>query len=197
MWLRRVYFVHSACPLSVFLFGLLAVPRVGYRKRGTLFLSGESALQRDAGRSVGEKRDMDNASHNQMVSLIWNIADDVLRDVFLRGQYRDVILPMIVLRRLDALLEPTKEAVEASIKEDGIDPDILRDITGLPYYNTSKWTLNRLKAQATDSESILLDNFNEYLRGYSDNIKDILLKFGFLAIEGKNSAEKSWRCCRR
>ena len=85
------------------------------------FLSGESALQRDAGRSVGEKRDMDNASHNQMVSLIWNIADDVLRDVFLRGQYRDVILPMIVLRRLDALLEPTKEAVEASIKEDGID----------------------------------------------------------------------------
>ena len=131
---------------------------------------------------------MDNASHNQMVSLIWNIADDVLRDVFLRGQYRDVILPMIVLRRLDALLEPTKDAVEASIKEDGIDPDILRDITGLPYYNTSKWTLNRLKAQATDSESILLDNFNEYLRGYSDNIKDILLKFGFLAIEGKNSA---------
>ena len=191
MWLRRVYFLHSACPVLVFLFGLLAVPRWRYRKRGTLFLSGESALQRDAGRSLGEKRDMDNASHNQMVSLIWNIADDVLRDVFLRGQYRDVILPMIVLRRLDALLEPTKEAVEASIKEDGIDPDILRDITGLPYYNTSKWTLNRLKAQATDSESILLDNFNEYLRGYSDNIKDILLKFGFLAIEGKNSAEKT------
>ena len=50
---------------------------------------------------------MEDAAHNQMVSLIWNIADDVLRDVFLRGQYRDVILPMIVLRRLDALLEPT------------------------------------------------------------------------------------------
>ena len=134
---------------------------------------------------------MENASHQQMVSLIWNIADDVLRDVFLRGQYRDVILPMIVLRRLDALLEPTKAAVEASIKEDGIDPDILRDITGLPYYNTSKWTLNRLKAQAPDNEAILLSNFNEYLRGYSDNIKDILLKFGFLAIEGKSSAEKT------
>ena len=53
-----------------------------------------------------------DSSHAQMVSLIWSIADDVLRDVFVRGQYRDVILPMVVLRRLDALLEPTKEAVE-------------------------------------------------------------------------------------
>ena len=52
------------------------------------------------------------SSYNQIVSLIWNIADDVLRDVFLRGQYRDVILPMVVLRRLDALLEPTKDKVE-------------------------------------------------------------------------------------
>ena len=52
----------------------------------------------------------------QPIALIWNIADDVLRDVFLRGQYRDVILPMVVLRRLDALLEPTKEAVEQEYK---------------------------------------------------------------------------------
>lgn len=58
---------------------------------------------------------MDN-NYNQIVSLIWNIADDVLRDVFLRGQYRDVILPMVVLRRLDALLEPTKEEVEEELK---------------------------------------------------------------------------------
>ena len=58
-------------------------------------------------------------SHNQIVSFIWSIADDVLRDVFLRGQYRDVILPMVVLRRLDALLEPTKEEVEQEIKESG------------------------------------------------------------------------------
>ena len=58
---------------------------------------------------------MDNV-HSQTVSLIWNIADDVLRDVFVRGQYRDVILPMVVLRRLDALLEPTKEAVDREIK---------------------------------------------------------------------------------
>ena len=51
-------------------------------------------------------------NNSQIVSFIWNIADDVLRDVFLRGQYRDVILPMVVLRRLDALLEPTKEEVD-------------------------------------------------------------------------------------
>ena len=68
---------------------------------------------------------MDNV-HSQTVSLIWNIADDVLRDVFVRGQYRDVILPMVVLRRLDALLEPTKEAVDAQVTQDkelGLDPD--------------------------------------------------------------------------
>lgn len=56
-------------------------------------------------------------NNSQIVSLIWNIADNVLRDVFLRGQYRDVILPMVVLRRLDALLEPTKEEVEKELEE--------------------------------------------------------------------------------
>jgi len=54
---------------------------------------------------------MDQATHNKIVSFIWGIADDVLRDVFVRGKYRDVILPMCVLRRLDAVLEPTKKAV--------------------------------------------------------------------------------------
>ena len=111
---------------------------------------------------------MDN-SHNQMVSLIWNIADDVLRDVFLRGQYRDVILPMVVLRRLDALLEPTKEEVEKEIKDSGLDnldEGVLKDITGLTYFNTSKWTLNRLKSQASDNNDLRYDNFVEYLNGW-------------------------------
>ncbi len=134
---------------------------------------------------------MEDSSHAQMVSLIWNIADDVLRDVFLRGQYRDVILPMIVLRRLDALLEPTKAEVDAEVKENGIDADVLFDITKLPYYNTSKWTLNILKAQATDDEKILLDNFNEYLLGFSENVRDVLRKFGFISKDGKSAAEKA------
>jgi len=123
------------------------------------------------------------SNHSQMVSLIWNIADDVLRDVFLRGQYRDVILPMVVLRRLDALLEPTKEEVEEEIKENGgaddIDEGILTDITGLSYFNTSKWTLNRLKSQATDNNDILYSNFVEYLNGYSENVRDVLKNFEY------------------
>lgn len=125
---------------------------------------------------------MDN-SHSQIVALIWNIADDVLRDVFLRGQYRDVILPMVVLRRLDALLEPTKEAVENEIKENGglddLDEGVLTDITKLTYFNTSKWTLNRLKSQATDNNDILYSNFVEYLNGYSENVCDVLKNFEY------------------
>ena len=123
-------------------------------------------------------------NNNQIVSLIWNIADDILRDVFLRGQYRDVILPMVVLRRLDALLEPTKEEVEEELEdmspEDEIDEDVMCNITGLSYYNTSKWTLNRLKAQAPDNNDILYKNFAEYLNGYSDNVKDVLKNFDYL-----------------
>ena len=125
------------------------------------------------------------SNHNQIVSLIWNIADDVLRDVFLRGQYRDVILPMVVLRRLDALLEPTKETVEQELKEqkemelEEIDEDALKDITHLSYFNTSRWTLNRLKSQASDNNDILCDNFVEYLNGYSENVRDVLKNFDY------------------
>ena len=54
---------------------------------------------------------MDQATHNKIVSFIWGIADDVLRDLFVRGKYRDAILPMCVIRRLDAVLAPTKKAV--------------------------------------------------------------------------------------
>lgn len=121
-------------------------------------------------------------SHNQLVSFIWSIADDVLRDVFLRGQYRDVILPMVVLRRLDALLEPTKVEVEQEIQENGlenIDEGVLKDITGLSYFNTSKWTLNRLKSQASDNNNILYDNFVEYLNGFSENVRDVLKNFEY------------------
>lgn len=124
-------------------------------------------------------------NHNQIVALIWNIADDVLRDVFLRGQYRDVILPMVVLRRLDALLEPTKEAVEQELKEqkemglEDTDEDALKDITKLSYFNTSRWTLNRLKSQASDNNDLLYDNFVEYLNGYSENVRDVLRNFDY------------------
>ncbi len=124
-----------------------------------------------------------DSSHAQMVSLIWNIADDVLRDVFVRGQYRDVILPMVVLRRLDALLDPTKEAVEeeyAYQTKEGIkDEDGLKEAAGQNFYNTSKWTLSRLKSQATGDKDVLLTNFVEYLNGFSSNVHEVLKSFDF------------------
>ena len=89
---------------------------------------------------------------------------------------------MVVLRRLDALLEPTKEEVEEEIEESGIeniDEGVLKDITGLSYFNTSKWTLNRLKSQASNNNDINYDNFIEYLNGYSENVKDVLKNFEY------------------
>ncbi|GGA41175.1 type I restriction-modification system subunit M N-terminal domain-containing protein [Okeania sp. KiyG1] len=84
---------------------------------------------------------MDNATHNGIVSFIWGIADDVLRDVYVRGKYRDVILPMTVIRRLDCLLESTKAKVLAENdfyeKMNFTDKSGLTEITKYPFYNTS------------------------------------------------------------
>lgn len=127
---------------------------------------------------------MNQTVHNKLVSFIWSIADDCLRDVYVRGKYRDVILPMVVLRRLDALLEPTKEAVleelvfqrdEAKFTE--WDESGLRQAAGYVFYNTSQWTLQRLHDTATNNQQILQANFEDYLNGYSDNVKEIIEKF--------------------
>ncbi|WP_026810948.1 type I restriction-modification system subunit M [Arenibacter latericius] len=127
---------------------------------------------------------MNKSSHNKIVSFIWSIADDCLRDVYVRGKYRDVILPMIVLRRLDALLELTKEAVleELAFQRDEAgftewDESGLREASGYVFYNTSKWTLQQIKDTATNSAQILQANFEDYLNGFSPNVKEIIEKF--------------------
>jgi type I restriction enzyme M protein len=127
---------------------------------------------------------MDSTVHNKLVSFIWSIADDCLRDVYVRGKYRDVILPMVVLRRLDTLLEPTKQAVweEMAFQKDEAgftewDEEGLRDSSGYVFYNTSEWTLQRLHDTATNSQQILQTNFEDYLNGYSPNVKEIINKF--------------------
>ncbi|MCB9000333.1 MAG: N-6 DNA methylase [Bacteroidales bacterium] len=127
---------------------------------------------------------MNTAVHNRLVSFIWSIADDCLRDVYVRGKYRDVILPMVVLRRLDALLEPTKTAVmeELAFQRDEAgftewDEAGLRDASRYVFYNTSEWTLQRLYDTATNSQQILQANFEDYLNGYSPNVKEIIDKF--------------------
>ncbi|KIM13253.1 MAG: DNA methylase [Sulfurovum sp. FS08-3] len=139
---------------------------------------------------------MNQESHNKLVSFIWSIADDCLRDVYVRGKYRDVILPMVVLRRLDALLEPTKEAVleelrfqqvEAGFTE--LDEMGLQDASGYVFYNTSKWTLQKLFDTATNSSQMLEANFTEYLNGFSKNVQEIIEKFK-LKSQIKHMADK-------
>ena len=115
-------------------------------------------------------------------NFIWNIADTVLRDLYVRGKYRDVILPMTVIRRLDAVLESTKQQVleekkwldEARIS-DQTGP--LQQAAGQQFFNASPFTLRDLR-NAT-SQQQLRDNFNAYLDGFSPNVQDILEKFEF------------------
>lgn len=131
---------------------------------------------------------MDHSAHNKLVSFIWSIADDCLRDVYVRGKYRDVILPMVVLRRLDALLEPTKvqvlEEVEFQKQEMGVTElltDPLMVASGYKFYNTSKWTLTKLNQTATNNQQILLANVEDYLHGFSQNVKEIIRRFNLEA----------------
>ncbi|MGY0633433.1 type I restriction-modification system subunit M [Luteimonas sp. A478] len=130
---------------------------------------------------------MNHAAHNKLVSFIWSIADDCLRDVYVRGKYRDVILPMVVLRRLDTLLEPTKAAVleevrfqREEMKAMELDDAPLSAASGYVFYNTSKWTLKQLYSTATNNQQILLANVEEYLGGFSDNVKEIISRFKLL-----------------
>ena len=119
---------------------------------------------------------------NWIANYIWGIADDVLRDVYVRGKYRDVILPMTVLRRLDAVLEPTKRAVldmKASLDAAGVTNQdaALRQAAGQAFYNTSKFTLKDLRARASRQQ--LRADFEDYLDGFSPNVEDILENFEF------------------
>ncbi|MBY3476153.1 SAM-dependent DNA methyltransferase [Rhizobium laguerreae] len=130
---------------------------------------------------------MNHATHNKLVSFIWSIADDCLRDVYVRGKYRDVILPMVVLRRLDTLLEPTKAAIleevrfqREEMKSTELDDAPLTAASGYVFYNTSKWTLKQLHATATNNQQILLANVEEYLGGFSENVKEIIGRFKLL-----------------
>src|SRR3954453_19471797 len=125
---------------------------------------------------------MNSAQHNQLVNFICGIADDVLRDLYVRGKYRDVILPMTVLRRLDAVLEPTKKAVldmKTSLEKAKItnQDQALRQAAGQAFYNTPKFTLRDLKARASQQQ--LAADFEAYLDGCSPNVQDILDNFEF------------------
>ena len=125
---------------------------------------------------------MDNIIHNQIVSFIWGIADDCLRDVYVRGKYRDVILPMTVIRRLDAMLEDTAEDVrkmKKTLDEAKIDNQwpALCNAAKQAFCNSSPFLLKDLTNRATKQK--LRADFELYLDGFSPNVQEILDKFKF------------------
>ena len=119
---------------------------------------------------------------NWIAGFLWQVADDVLRDLFSPGDYRKIILPMTVLRRLDAVLGDTKSAV-MSLKQTLDAAKIaemdgpLRTAAGRPFYNTSAFTMADLRAASTTQR--LEDDFKAYLDGFSPNVQDIIENFKF------------------
>ena len=125
---------------------------------------------------------MTNGDLHWIANYIWGIADEVLRDVYVRGKYRDIILPMIVLRRLDAVLEDGHQDVldMKKVLDDAglVDQDAaLRKAARQAFYNTSKFTLRDLRARASRQQ--LKADFEAYLDGFSPNVQDILENFEF------------------
>ncbi|WP_241972997.1 class I SAM-dependent DNA methyltransferase [Cryobacterium sp. TMT2-14] len=125
---------------------------------------------------------MNSTTNQRLAQLIWNIADDVLRDLYVRGKYRDVILPMTVLRRLDSVLATTKQEVLNTKKrlDDAqiVNQDAaLRQAAGQDFYNTSAFLLKDLRAANTQMQ--LRQNFEAYLDGFSPNVQEILENFEF------------------
>ena len=125
---------------------------------------------------------MDNQVHNAIVNFIWGIADDCLRDVYVRGKYRDVILPMTVIRRLDAMLEDSKQAVLDMKKL--LDSNkvanqwpALCTAAGQAFCNASPFCLKDLTSRA--KKQSLKADFEAYLDGFSPNVQEILDKFKF------------------
>ena len=122
---------------------------------------------------------MEQQQYNQLFSHIWNIATDVLVYAFEKGEYKNIIMPMFVLRRIDVLLEPTKASLLAMKKQlddahiENQDP-ILFNITGYPFYNASQFTMKTLKSE-TDPLRLKM-NFIEYLNGFSKDVQDIIEK---------------------
>lgn len=125
-------------------------------------------------------------NYGAIVNFIWSVADDCLRDVYTRGKYRDVILPMTVIRRLDAVLEPTKQQVidmRDMLKNNGVIDEnegywqALSTAAGQSFCNKSDFKLKDLTTAM--NQQTLKENFIAYLDGFSPNVQDILTKFKF------------------
>ena len=126
---------------------------------------------------------MNQSTYNALKSFIWGIANDCLVDVYDVGDYRKVILPMLVIRRFDAVLEPKHEEVVAAKKrfeKDGVTVDIdpaLCGIAGQAFVNKSDFTLRDLRSRTNQQQ--LRKDFIDYLDGFSKNVQEIINKFHF------------------
>ena len=124
---------------------------------------------------------MEIKNFQPIINFIWSVADDLLRDVYVKGKYRDVILPMTILRRIDVILEPTKERVLQTYntykgKIENLEPLLCgKQGSKMKFYNYSNFTLETL---LNDPANIRI-NFENYLDSFSENIKDIIAKFKF------------------
>ena len=131
------------------------------------------------------------SKHQELSSFIWNVCDDVLRGLFKQHEYGDVILPFVVLRRLDCVLEPNKDEVynlyeEYKSKVDDPSP-IIKNTVKKEFYNYSKYDLVRLKS---DPKNIYI-NFQNYINGYSKNVYEIIENFQFdKPVEKLNKSNK-------
>lgn len=123
---------------------------------------------------------METKQYNSLFSFIWNIANDVLVHAFEKGDYKKIILPFMVLRRIDVLLEPTKQQVldkKAFCDKNGLMEygPFLTKVTGYPFYNTSAFSMSTLKNEI-DPQRLKM-NVIEYFNGFSEDVQDIIDKF--------------------
>lgn len=123
---------------------------------------------------------MNQAQYSKLFSFLWNIANDVLVHAFEKGKYKDIIMPMLVLRRIDVLLEPTKDKVlerKEQLDKFGVtnQDQALCMVTGFPFFNHSKFTLKTL-INETDPQRLRM-NFIDYINGYSEDVLEIIDKF--------------------
>ena len=116
------------------------------------------------------------------IGFVWRITDDVLRDTFKKNEIGDVMLPFVVIRRIDSILAPVNDKVHTAytnfkdkVAEDKLDPILRKAAGGLKFYNTSRHTLLSL---GDDAKNIGI-NFENYLNGFSPEVKEILRNFQF------------------
>lgn len=125
---------------------------------------------------------MEKANFGQIVSFLFGIANDCLVDTYDVGDYRKIILPMMVIRRFDAVLEPTKEKVlkmKEQLDAAGItdQDEALCSVAGEAFCNSSPYTLSDLKSRTNQQQ--LKSDFILYLNGFSQNVQDIIKRFEF------------------